>query len=215
MHFDTTLDVLDSLKDQGQLFISLSPPFTAVMEVDRQDLQNALASTQLSEPDFKRQADVVGSILVAILNDSTEDFIQEAARQHQAHQEGPPDLSSEELHTQGLERVEKVKSKIYDNRLQRRYDLKRTSKAPSFTNIDWDIKVKRLDANLSDFSPFPYATCRISFQKEFDDSPFTFFGGRTFEAVQINFSEDEIDYLVRVLSGIKDHLANIEKEETQ
>ena len=106
--------------------------------------------------------------------------------------------------------IQKVESKLYDSHLQQRYDLKRTSKAPSFTGIDWDIKVKHFDAKLGDFEPFPYATCKISFQREFDDSPFVFFGGRAFDSAQINFTIDDIDHLSQVLAKVRERLHFLE-----
>ena len=105
-----------------------------------------------------------------------------------------------------------VREQLFDEKLRRRYNLKRSSKAPSFNQVDWDIKVKRYDAKVEIFEPFPYATFRLSFQRDFDDSPFAVFGGRTFDSVQVNFSRDEIDYLVRVLSAASRQLATLEED---
>jgi hypothetical protein len=97
-----------------------------------------------------------------------------------------------------------------DSALRRRYDLKRSSKAPSFSHVDWDIKVKYHDASIDPFDPIPYATFRISFQREFEDSAFAVLGGRTFDSVQVNFSKDEIDYIGKVFVAARERLAELE-----
>ena len=61
-------------------------------------------------------------------------------------------------------------------------------------------------------SPFRSATLRLSFQRDFEDSALLVLGGRTFDSVQINFSRDEIDHLIRTLSRVRDRLATLEEE---
>ena len=82
-----------------------------------------------------------------------------------------------------------------------------------FNGVDWDVKVKRFDASFDDFQPYPYATVRLSFQRDFEDSAFAILGGRTFDSVQINFSKDEVDHLIRVLSRTRERLAALEEEQ--
>lgn len=189
------------------MFIALSPPFTASMDIDREVLQQYLEKLGIPETEFRKSASQIGLMLGAILNDSIEEYISHGPSPEGVGQEN---LDDDENRKRGA--IECVRNQIYDDHLQKRYDLKKSSKAPSFTDIDWDIKVKHFDAKLADFTPVPYATCRLSFQREFDDSPFALFGGRTFDAVQINFSVDEIDYLTRVLSRVKERLQAMESE---
>lgn len=205
MDFATALRLLGDLKAQGELFIALTPPFGASLEIDRHALQVALGEHHASEADFRRHANEAGIILFAILSDSVDQFIEVRMQAEDEGADAPMDRD-------GLEHaVAQIRDTLWDDHVQRRYDLKKSSKAPSFTNVDWDIKVKHVDGNLENFVPFPYATFRFSFQKDFDDSPFVLFGGRALDSVQINFSIDEIDHLSRVLFRVREHLETLEK----
>ena len=146
----------------------------------------------------------IGVMLSAILEKQEEEYID-----HFISSADGPQISDDVERLKA--EIENVRDRLYDSHLQQRYDLKKSSKAPSFTSIDWDIKIKHFDAKLSDFKPFPYATCRLSYQREFDQSPLTLFG-RAFDAVQINLSVDEIDYLSRVLATIRERLISLEGE---
>lgn len=100
---------------------------------------------------------------------------------------------------------------MWTQHLQDRYELKASSKAPTFSSIDWDIKLKTKDAKLERIR-FPYATCRIAFQRDFDISPLTLFSGKAFDSMQVNFSIDEVQYLIKVLTSIMRHLEEAETE---
>ena len=209
MDFDRTLALLAGLKEQRQMFVSLTPPFAASLEIDREILREALVQPDDSEDEFRRFAGEIGNILFALLADAVDRYVDQRLDMAADQDEGGDVADRERLETM----VSRVKQSLYDDHLQRRYDLKRTSKAPSFTSVDWDIKTKIFDANLESFVPFPYATFRISFQKDFGDSPLMFFGGRTLDSVQINFSIDEIDHLRTVLLRVRQHLQTLESNE--
>ena len=204
MDSDRVLEMLVELRDKGELFIALTPPFGASLDIDRDVLAGFLQEKQTEEVAFRRTAHRVGRILGAILSDREDAFISDELEDEDPSRDTP---AREELRVD----IRKVREHLYDQHLQRRYDLKRSSKAPSFTDIDWDIKIKRFDSQLGEFAPFPYATCRLSFQREFDHSARSFFG-RAFDSVQVNFSIDEIDHLSRVLAKIKTQLTALEKE---
>ena len=108
-------------------------------------------------------------------------------------------------------RVAQVQDELYDDRLRRRYALKKTSKAPAFAAIAWDIKTKIADSAKPDLEAFPYATCRISYQKSFDDAPWSVLGN-LFDSAQINFTSDEVRYVIRVLQTIQAHLESAEQD---
>lgn len=204
------LSVLVELKQEGNLFIALTPPFSVSLEIDRTVLRSTLSAHELDEGQFNDAADEIKVILVNLLNSrarETQEVVQQIARQLGISPEEDAEFSRIAADTQA------VRDQLCDNTLQRRYDLKRSSKAPSFNHVDWDIKKKYYDANLDSFSPFPYATFRISFQRDFDDSPFAVLGGRTFDSVQVNFSKDEIEHLARVLLTVKERLEQLEMEE--
>ena len=202
--------MLEQWKSDGQLFISLSPPFSVTLEVDRTVMRDTLSQAKLTEKEFRDASNQVGLILLNVLNRTEERYIQ------RGDAEGPTDLSGSVTHTTPEEReanVKEVKSRLYDDYLQNRYDLKKSSKAPSFNGVDWDVKVKHYDANFDEFQPFPYTTLRLSFQRDFEDSAFAILGGRTFDSVQINFSKDEVDYLIRILSRARERLVALEDEQ--
>ena len=145
-------------------------------------------------------------MLMAILDNSVEQYISRRSTTHL-------DTSDTPGNEQDIrDRIRKVTTRLHDDHLQHRYNLKKSSKAPSFAGVDWDIKVKHFDANVESLVPFPYATFRLSFQKEFEDTPFAFFGGRIFDSVQVNLSVDEIDYLIRALHRAKERLEALEAQ---
>ena len=209
MKIRETLAVLEYWKGDSQLFISLSPPFGVTLEVDRTVMGDTLTRSALSEHEFRTASSEVGEILLNILNGTEERYVRGSGRKN-------VDILDSGSHTSQEQReadVKAVKSPLYDDYLQRRYDLKKSSKAPSFNGIDWDVKVKRFDSNFDDFQPFPYATLRLSFQRSFEDSALAILGGRTFDSVQINFSKDEVDHLIRVLSRTRERLVALENEQ--
>ena len=71
--------------------------------------------------------------------------------------------------------------------------------------------MKIVDSHKEDVR-FPYATCRIRFQREFTGSPVALLGGRPFDTIQLNYSVDEIEHLLRVFEKIRQHLEEIERE---
>ena len=108
-------------------------------------------------------------------------------------------------------RVKEVEHQLYDERLRRRYALKKTSKAPAFAAIEWDIKTKIADGTMPELERFPYATCRISYQKDFDNTPWSVLGN-PFESTQINLTIDEVRYVIRVLQTIQNRLESAEQD---
>jgi hypothetical protein len=198
------LKVLANLKDREELFIALTPPFSASLETDRSVLKETLSELEVDDEEFRRAANRIGIILVNLLNNSLDlDDVSQVSQQLGIDSTSGtvPDI---------LKDVRAVQTQLVDSALRRRYDLKRSSKAPSFSHVDWDIKVKYHDASLEPFDPVPYATFRISFQREFEDSAFAVLGGRTFDSVQVNFSKDEIDYIGRVFVAARERLAELE-----
>ena len=203
MSFEEMLAVLERWKSSGQLFVSLAPPFWVRFEVDRPLLRDVLEQNGLTDQEFREMAERVGVILSNVLNRTEDSYVGEP--------EGNSDPEGSERREKEIQAVKS--SSLYDTYIQNRYDLKKSSKAPSFNGVDWDLKVKRYDANLDDFHAFPYATLRLSYQRDFEDSAFAILGGRTFDSVQLNFSKDEVDHLIRVLFRVRERLEGLESEE--
>jgi len=191
---------------KGEAFVSLSPPFWTTIEIDRAVAVSYLKAE--ASDDFKKHAAEAGSLLAPILEGNIEGGIQTRLQQRATDKSAT--ASAETYEKELREKIASVKNFLYNDHLQKRYDLKKSSKAPSFTDIDWDIKTKYADAKMETLAPFPYATCRISFQREFGGQPLNFFNA--FDSVQINFSVDEIEYLRRTLTTIEERLKSIERE---
>ena len=203
--FNKAVQLLKQLSEAGELYISLIPPFDVSLEIDRRAVARC-REAGLSAETFKKESNRVGELLMAILEEKEDVFIDSQIERSE--------LSGEEAQRERKmlqDELATVRENLFDTHLKGRYDLKVSSKAPSFTGIDWDIKLKTVDAKLEKIK-FPYATCRIRFQREFEISPVAVLGRNFFDAVQLNFSRDDIDYLIRVFRTIRQHLAEMEEE---
>jgi hypothetical protein len=203
--FRVVLELLSRLQNNPDvLFLAMSPPFAVRFEVEQTAIDRELAELRLSEEDFRREARVIGNMLLAILSHEDDAYIEHMAKEH----DHPDDPSyREELVT----RVSAVRDAFATDHVVKRFEVKRYSKAPSFASVDWDVKLKVADANLTDWSKFPYATVRLTYQREFDDTPYAFLG-KPFDALQINFSVDEVAHLIRVFLQIQTALERTEEE---
>jgi len=201
--FNVTLEMLDKLVENGDVYISLSPPFSASFEINRDVLRKQLEDFSIAEEDFNRASRRISSMLLSILANEESDYIKAMIRSKLKGE------SADKRRKSLQEQISRVKEHLFTEHLKNRYNLKLSSKAPSFTGIDWDTKIKVGDAQLEKIN-FPYATCRIKFQREFEESPFVILGGRAFDSMQINFTIDDVDYLIRVLGTIKRRLALLE-----
>ena len=210
MDFERTLAMLSDLKGRSELFIALTPPFFTTFEIDREILKGALEQHNITEAKFQREALDVSRALFSILANEVEAYIAHSVETSGDNENDDGDADTLRDRYETL--VSEVKDKLVDDRLQQRYDLKKSSKAPGFTSVDWDIKIKHFDAHLDSFIPLPYATFRVTFQKDFGDSPLLFFGGRAMDSVQMNFTVDEIEHLQRVLSTAQRRLRELEDQ---
>ena len=122
-----SLAVLEQWKADSQLFISLAPPFTATLEVDRAVMRDTLARSTLSLDEFKAASDEIGLILLNVLNGTEDRYVLGPGG---GDAEGPDPDAQEQRGAY----VEEVKARLYDGYLQRRYDLKKSSKALSFND---------------------------------------------------------------------------------
>ena len=206
MDFEQALQVLTELKAKSELFVSLTPPFYTAFDIDQMVLAATLERYGYQEDEFKREAAQVGMALFAVLSKETESYLANAAALQNDDEAGLAEVRSR--HESMLAAV---RESLADDRLQQRYDLKKSSKAPGFTSVDWDVKIKHFDANQDWFVPLPYATIRVVFQKDFGESPMLFFSGRAMDSVQMNFTADEIEYLQRVLTQIQRKLEDLDE----
>lgn len=204
--FDDCLRLLQELQRDGQLYIAVMPPFAVEFVVDPQQLETRLGRRGLTAQQFDRECRDIAGLLYAILSEREESYKSRAVEDVADQQER--DTRKAQIDAN----LNAVRNAFVTQRLQDRYHLKITSKAPSFLDIDWDAKVKVRDAQRQSLR-LPYATCKLKFQREFNDSPFTVVSGRIFDAVQLNFSREEVEYLVRVFKVIRDVLEKLEASE--
>ncbi len=200
--FDSALSVLSRLRDHGDLLIALSPPYSISIELERTVLGPHLEQAGVSEADLRSAASQASAILRALLEDFVDKYIASCL-------EGVDEPERHDTETELHRRVEAVRASLFDDHLRRRYALKKTSKAPAFAAIEWDIKTKIADDSMVELEPFPYATCRISYQTRFDEAFWSLLGG-PFDSAQINFTVDEVRYLIRVLGAIEGRLESAE-----
>lgn len=204
--FASALSVLSHLRDQGDLLISLAPPFSTSIEIERTVLEPHLDRANVSEADIRATASEASDILRALLEGLVDEYVDYRLERAEVEDEERADIDAALR-----KRVSEVQEGLHDDRLRRRYALKQTSKAPAFSAITWDIKTKTADSSKPDLEAFPYATCRISYQKAFDDSPWSVLGN-PFDSAQINFTADEVRYVIRVLQTVQTRLESAEHE---
>lgn len=204
--FDAVLTMLRSVKHSGgSCFILFSSPYIGAIELGDSTPLDHLRQQGLSENALRVAVTEVATLVMAVLRDDFEGSLR---------LENFGRTPTDEERAEHRARYDAVASALVDDHLQRRYQLKRLSKAPAFADIDWDIKMKIADASVREgFEPFPYATLKLSYDKAFEDgaSPYPFLADRKPESVQVNFTIDEIEYLMNVLGRARDSLANAEK----
>lgn len=194
--FERAVEELRRLRQEERLFIRIVPPLYIRME--------RLPGTQLNADvdvgaldERTREAE---TLLAGALFEKSEDYVSRILGEDTDDQGNESERRKEELQRKlGL-----VREAFIDDSLQRRYELKRVSKASVFSDLDWDLKIKLVDSNSGDVN-FPYSTVKLIAQREFGDDPFSLFSGRAFESIQVNFTSDEAAYVGKVML----HIANL------
>lgn len=211
MMFAAVIKAISDLINRRKAFVLLTPPHSVEFAlVNYHDLEPILIKDNIERADYFRHTYDAAELLSAILSGQQEkDIIEDKIRK--ISKEEKDEGTRTQLEATLRERLKQVRGNLYTDQLQRRYDLKRTSKAPAFGAIDWDIKIKIDDAYRRNVR-FPYATIKLKLQKEFGFDPYSILGGRTFDSVQVNFSGDELEYVKSVLDIMLASLREQEKE---
>lgn len=200
--FDGVLAAVNTLVQANDCFVLLKPPFGAALEVRDRSPIEALAEQGISRAEREEAiADIAGLLWYALV-DRVEEYVE-----YRMAEDVSGDVEAGDAKTGSAEewtsRAGAVASTLVDDGLRSRYRLKRLSKAPAFTDIDWDVKVKVDDAGESGLEPFPYVTVKLKFQRDFGDEPF-WLGGTTVDSVQVNFSTEELEYVIHSLQRSRD-----------
>lgn len=197
--FQVLLKRVQELCGREEGVILFTPPFaTAIVLREGRSLTGALTVNGLSEDEVRLGISEITDLIQAELQRSLQAFI------------GFRDLEDDlEAQAEARRRQQLVATALVDDALRRRYALKRLSKAPAFADLDWDIKVKVADANDPDFEEIPYATIKFKYQRDFGDDPFVWFQ-RGVESAQINFTREEVSFLIGALQRVERGLRDAE-----
>jgi hypothetical protein len=95
-----------------------------------------------------------------------------------------------------------VDTKLVDKYLRQRYFFKSLARVPSFLSLDWTINVTYFHGEDGE-SPFPYVSCLLEYQKAAPMSEFDKVFGQGKEALKIDFTLDEVEYLIKTFKAIK------------
>jgi hypothetical protein len=206
------LDVLIGLFREERVYTSILPPFRVDFEID--DRPALLASLKQAgiegkEKDFRSTLSEIERIVLAILRNEEDRFIN--GRLEELETETAKDEEKKTLKDKFHATRDFLMAVDANNSIGKRYNWKASSKAPSYTGVDWDIKEKLIDGKVGVLE-FPYATCRIQFQRDFSGDPFLIIGGRMFDSIQLNFSREEAEHLVKIFQRIVEELKIIEKK---
>lgn len=201
--FDAALQELTKLHQRRECFILFSSAFSGTIELRDRDAINTLRTRGLSEDEIRSAFAEIASLVLAALRAGELDDVFYLIRGSR----NPADDERAEY----TARFEAVRSALVDNHLTRRYQLKRLSKAPAFSDIDWDVKLKITDALDEAFAPFPYATIKLKYQLGFEGvRGFPFLPMSDQDSVQVNFTSDELSYLITSLEHARESLERAE-----
>ena len=199
--FGRVIAIVKQAIEEGEAFVSLAPPYeNQIAFVDSKQIATRLAKDDIAPAAFNAILRRINQLLQHILGEHEDDEIPTRPPFHK----DDPELLKAQL---GV-----VRQSLYSERLQNRYDLKRSSKAPAFTSIDWDVKIKIDDAEFA-IERTPYATIKIRYQRDFGGDSFSIFGGRTFDSTQLNFTSEEVEFVIRVLKRLSATLRSVESTE--
>ena len=133
MEFDQTLKIITEMLQKGEAFISLSPPFGSTIEIDRAVVRKYFKEPEApkAETEFKEQATEIGELLLPILEGGIDRFIN--ARVRHRFDDKAEKESAEKYREELKRKIEHIRKHLYNDRLQRRYNVKKSSKAPSWS----------------------------------------------------------------------------------
>lgn len=203
--FQEAVRITRNLIDSGSIFVLVSPiEVTDIkVQVDRESLEVTLRPTAFSYDDFNNFLGEI-SRLISICLEKNEDTYIESRIEYWRDEEKYDEARIANEKSKLQSKLQSVNEVLVDNRLRQRYILKQYAKSPYFTDFDWEINVKHSDAETDIVQPLPYATCQIRFAKPGAKYRFHFLEHT--ESVQIDWTEEEIDYVTRVFEVIKQRI---------
>lgn len=197
--------ILILTEPSNEVFVSMSPPFDISFEINADILDNNISNKNINKKLFFAISRTAGFLLLSLLQDRNEDAIVE---EFTRNIEDETEREKEAFFLKDALKI--VKDSLLTENLSNRYKLKISSKAPSFSSIDWDIKLKINDSKIKEIN-IPYATCKFQYQREFQLPLYYLAASSTFDSIQINFSLDEVRHLKRIFANIEKKLEEAEE----
>lgn len=208
VRFQEAVRIARTLIDNGSIFVFVSPiEVTDIkVQVDRESLEVTLRPTPFSYDDFNNFLGEI-SRLIAISLEKNEDAYIESRVEYWRDEEKYDEARIANEKSMLQSKLRSVNETLVDNRLRQRYILKQCAKSPYFTGFDWEINVKHSDGETEIVQPLPYATCQIRFAEPGTKYRFSFLEHT--ESVQIDWTEEELDYMIRVFEVIKQRIQHL------
>jgi hypothetical protein len=141
--FQQVVLTLKTMSESQEVLISLAPPFEVSFAFDKDALTGYLKKTGVSKRTFRKEADRIGSLLLATLRETEKQFVEIHLKEREL--KGQEAASEEKILRQELDFV---RQNLWTQLLQDRYDLKASGKEPGFSSTDWETKLKVRDAKL-------------------------------------------------------------------
>jgi len=208
--FQSAVGIVRKLIDEGGIYIVVSPVERTdiKLQVDRQFLEATLEPTPFSYGDFTKFLNEMSVMVSVCLEEREEIYVQRRVENWRDENNYDEPRIAEEKSL--LERkLQVIKGTLIDDRLSQRYFLKDHAKAPYFVDFDWEVNVKHSDSEVDMAQPLPYATCRLRYARPGARPRFPW--AQSVESIQIDWTEEEIDYIVRILGVVKERIRAVKQ----
>lgn len=202
VRFKEAVRTTRNLIDNGSIFVFVSPIERAdiKVQVDRESLEATLRPTAFTYEDFNNFLKEMSRLISVCLEEDEDDYVKSRVdywRDEEKYDEQR--VANEKALLES--KLQSINEILVDDSLRNRYFLKKYAKSPYFTGFDWEVNMKHSDGETDIVQPLPYASCQIRFAKPGEKYRFSFIAHT--ESVQIDWTEEEIDYMIRVLEVIK------------
>ena len=206
--FREAVKIVRNLIDNGSIFVFVSPTEISEIkvQVDKESLQATLRPTTFSYDDFNNFLRETSRLISVCLENDQDAYIKSRVEDWRDDEKYDETRIANEKSV--LEsKLKSVNETIADDSLRRRYFLKKYAKSPYFTGFEWEINVKHSDGEADVAKPLPYATCQIRFVQPGTQYRFSFL--QHSESIQIDWTEEEIDYITRAFEIIKQRIRDL------
>ncbi len=208
VQFKEAIRIVRNLIDNGSIFVFVSSIEASEIkvQVDKESLQATLKPAAFSYDDFNNFLGEI-SRFISICLDKNEDIYIKGRVEYWRDEEKYDETRIADEKSLLESKLRSVRETLVDERLNQRYFLKKYAKSPYFTGFDWEINVKHSDGAVDVVQPLPYVTCQIRFAEPGTKHRFSFIEHT--KSLQIDWTEEEVDYMIRVLEVIKQRIQQL------